>query len=56
MTTNPKIPMLPEELPQQHIYKVVDLPERSEPFNCIVGYGEVPESVVPKHGSVVAAG
>ena len=33
MMREPKIPMLPMELPQQRIHEVVELPERPEPFN-----------------------
>ena len=51
MINNPKIPMSPEELPQQRIHEVAALPERPEPFDCHVGYGEVPEDVVPKSGA-----
>ena len=49
MIRNPTIPMSPEELPQQRIYEVVDLPVRPEPFDCLVGYGGVPDDIVSKH-------
>ena len=39
MTVDPHIPMSPDELPQQRIHEVVELPERPEPFDCLVGYG-----------------
>jgi hypothetical protein len=50
MTTDPKIPMSPSELPQQRIHEVIDLPKRPEPFDCLVGYGEVPNKIIPKCG------
>lgn len=45
MVKEPKIPMLPEQLPQQRLHEVVKLPDRPEPFDCIVGYGLVPDNV-----------
>ena len=39
MTNDPHIPMSPDELPQQRIHEVVELPVRPEPFDCLVGYG-----------------
>ena len=39
MTNDPHIPMSPDELPQQRIHEVVELPDRPEPFDCLVGYG-----------------
>ena len=39
MMREPKIPMLPTELPQQRIHEVVELPERPAEFNCDVDYG-----------------
>jgi hypothetical protein len=49
MSHNPNIPMSPDELQQQRIHEVVELPERPEPFDCRVGYsGEVPWEIVPK--------
>jgi hypothetical protein len=50
MISNPKIPMSPDDLPQQRIHEVVDLPDRPEQFDCLVGYGAVPDDVVPKNG------
>jgi hypothetical protein len=50
MTKQPTIPMSPEALPQQRIHEVVGLPERPEPFDCLVGYGEVPKKIIPKSG------
>ena len=50
MTINPRIPMSPDELPQQRIYEVVGLPKRPELFDCEVGYGAVPDEFIPKHG------
>ena len=50
MTRQPKIPMLPSQLPQQRIHEVVDLPERPVPFDCLVGYGAVPDNIIPKGG------
>ena len=51
MVTDPKIPMSPTQLPQQRIHEVVDLPERPDPFDCIVGYGAVPDDIIPKQVS-----
>jgi hypothetical protein len=39
MTNDPHIPMSPDELPQQRVHEVLELPERPEPFDCRVGYG-----------------
>jgi hypothetical protein len=50
MTTNPDIPMSPDELPQQRIHEVVQLPERPEPFDCLVGYSAVPAEAIPEDG------
>ena len=50
MTSEPKIPMSPEELPQQRIHEVVALPKRPEPFDCLVGYGVVSDDIIPKSG------
>jgi hypothetical protein len=47
MTNNPKISMSPEELPQQRIHEVAELPVSPEPFDCHVGYGKVPADLVP---------
>ena len=49
MMREPKIPMLPTELPQQRIHKVVELPERPAEFNCEVDYGG---NIVAFHGAV----
>ena len=49
MTREPKIPMSPEALPQQRIHEVVGLPERPEEFDCEVGYGDSPNSEMPKN-------
>jgi hypothetical protein len=43
MIQEPKIPMSPDQLPQQRIHEVVDLPKRPHPFDFCVGYGSVPE-------------
>ena len=51
MVTDPKIPMSPTQLPQQRIHEVVDLPKRPDPFDCIVGYGAVPDDIIPKQVS-----
>jgi hypothetical protein len=45
MTIKPKIPMSAQELPQQRIHEVVDVEPLSGRFDCIVGYGAVPEDV-----------
>ena len=50
MTREPKIPMSPTELPQQRIHEIVGLPERPEPFDCLVGYGAVSGDIIPKSG------
>jgi hypothetical protein len=50
MTREPKIPMRPEDLPQQRIHEVVCLPERPTEFNCDVGYGVSPKEGLPKTG------
>ena len=47
VTNNPHIPMSPDELPQQRIHEVVELPDRPEPFDCHVGYGAVPADAIP---------
>ena len=47
---NTTIPMRPELFPQQRVYEVLTLPQRPEPFNCIAGFGEVPQDAVPKNG------
>ena len=50
MTREPRIPMRPEDLPQQRIHEVVGLPERPAEFNFEVGYGCSPEGGLPKAG------
>lgn len=50
MIRQPRIPMLPSELPQQRIYQVVELPPCPSHFDFMVGYREFPEGVVPKNG------
>ena len=49
MTSGPKIPMLPSELPQQRIHEVVELPVRPEPFDSKVGLWDYSSDMVPKH-------
>ena len=43
MTSPPRIPMSPNELPRQRLHEVVTLPARPDPFDCRVirGNGEV---------------
>lgn len=48
MTSDPSIPMLPSELPQQRIHEVVELPERPKPFRSKVGLWNYPSKRVPK--------
>jgi hypothetical protein len=48
MAIPPRIPMSPTELPQQRLVAVASLPERPDPFDVIVGFGMVPESILPK--------
>jgi hypothetical protein len=51
MIRNPKIPMLPTELPQQRIHEVVDLPERPDQFdNCEIDYSALSSCNLPKNG------
>ena len=50
MTTAPKIPMLPSELPHQRISEVVPLSPRPPKFEFGVGYGSHPSGVEPKQG------
>ena len=52
MTRQPKIPMSPDGLPQQHIHEVVSLPERPANFDCEVGYGVFPKGALPKNGPI----
>ncbi len=49
MSREPKIPMSPEDLPQQRIHEVVGLPERPAEFDCEVGYGVFPNDALPKN-------
>ena len=49
MIRNPKIPMLPTELPQQRIHEVVDLPARPTEFSSFINYGDMPEGTVSKN-------
>ena len=49
MTHEPKIPMSPEDLPQQRIHEVVTLAERPAEFDCEVGYGVFSDKAVPKN-------
>jgi hypothetical protein len=44
----PRIPMLPSELPQQRIHEIVDLPAKPDPFDVIVDYGDLPAGSVSK--------
>jgi hypothetical protein len=48
MIREPKIPMSPEELPQQRIHEVVELPERPDLFDSAVGYGAFPKDALPR--------
>ena len=52
MTREPKIPMSPEELPQQRIHEVVALPKRPEEFDFKVGYELVPYGELPKNAPI----
>ena len=49
MIREPKIPMLPTELPQQRIHEVVSLPARPTEFSSFVNYGDMPEGTVSKN-------
>jgi hypothetical protein len=40
--------MLPSEVPQQQVSEVVSLPPRPAAFRFAVGYGDLPNGVVPK--------
>jgi hypothetical protein len=48
MTRAPKIPMLPSALPQQRISEVTSIPQRPAAFSFAVGYGDLPDGIVPK--------
>ena len=51
MTNDPQIPMSPDELPQQRIHEVVELPEQPVPFECAAGYGcKTPKKAFPVEG------
>ena len=50
MTHEPKIPMRPEDLPQQRIHEVVGLPERPAEFNFAAGYGCISKDSLPEAG------
>ena len=54
MTREPKIPMSPEELPQQRIHEVVALPKRPEEFDFKVGYELAPYGELPKNAPTMA--
>jgi len=47
----PKIPIRPEDLPQQRIHEVVTLPERPAVFDCEVGYDVPPSGSFLKNAS-----
>ncbi len=47
---SPNIPMSPDQLPQQRLNAVTDLPVRPEPFDAVVGWNAVPESAQPARG------
>ena len=49
MIREPKIPMSPEDLPQQRIHEVVTLPKRPAEFDCKVGYELSPHGELPKN-------
>ena len=49
MIREPKIPMSPEDLPQQRIHEVVTLPKRPEEFDFKVGYELFPYGELPKN-------
>ena len=43
--TKPTIPMSPEQLPQQRVVALADLPERPRPFESVIGYDLRPPGV-----------
>lgn len=47
--------MLPQERPHQRIHEVVELGPRPEGFEPIIGYGAVPDELLPKGGPRNAA-
>ena len=51
MIREPKIPMSPEELPQQRIREVINLPERPDEFDCVVGQRTYPKGALPQRPS-----
>ena len=51
MTREPKIPMAPEQLPQQRIHEVITLPERPAVFDCVVGQRIYPKGALPQKPS-----
>jgi hypothetical protein len=48
MIRDPKIPMSPEELPQQRTHKIVGLPELFD--YCEIDYGTLSSCKLPKNG------
>jgi hypothetical protein len=49
MAKEPKIPMIPDEVPQQRLRLVVELPERSPKFHGICDFVEsMPDDIRPK--------
>ncbi|MGZ8188623.1 MAG: hypothetical protein ACXWTN_07665 [Methylosarcina sp.] len=49
MVHNPKIPMRPEDVPQQRLYSAVELPPRPESFHGVIDWMErMPDKVRPK--------
>ncbi|WP_394730736.1 hypothetical protein [Altererythrobacter sp. GH1-8] len=46
----PRVPMLPSELPQQRIVAVAELEPRPQPFDAVVGYGVKPSGVQLANG------
>lgn len=44
----PKIPMLPDELPRQHLYEVTQNPERPASVEFFIGLRNIPEGALPK--------
>jgi hypothetical protein len=50
MTRKLKIPMSPDELPQQPIYEVVFLPDRPAAFDFDVGYRCASQDDLPTTG------
>jgi hypothetical protein len=49
MIRNPKIPMRPEDVPQQRLYSAVELPSRPESFHGVIDWMEpMPNKARPK--------